>query len=52
MMTYVAGYSDGQHINYCPDCGGVVDSFNCGGFATCSECEKQFAVIYGDDEDD
>jgi ribosomal protein L37AE/L43A len=45
IYAYVQGYAYPDEVEFCPYCGGEIDSVNAAGYCHCSECGKKFAVI-------
>jgi tRNA(Ile2) C34 agmatinyltransferase TiaS len=50
VYKHVEGYSFCDEINFCPACGGGIESYYSGGYAKCVECKKKFAVIFAEEE--
>jgi uncharacterized protein (DUF983 family) len=45
MFGYMQGFSDSDHIRYCPKCGERVCEFFADGSAKCDACGFLFGVI-------
>ena len=52
MYGYISGYSDTDHINYCPACGEEVVIGFADGTMRCNNCGLRFGVIEVDDEEE
>lgn len=50
-MGYIAGYSDGSMINYCPNCGERITCWVVDGIGRCDSCKLMFGVIECDESE-
>lgn len=49
MMEFMAGYSDNDIINYCPNCGKEINGWIIDGIGRCDACGLVFGVIECDE---
>lgn len=49
MMEFMAGYSDNDIINYCPNCGKEINGWIIDGIGRCDACGLVFGIIECDE---
>lgn len=51
MHGYISGYTDTDIINYCPKCGGEINTYYGDGTGKCDNCGLRFGVVECEEEE-